>query len=252
MPALTVMTFNIRHGSGTDGRLDLERIVRVIEGERPAVVGLQEVDRHWSQRSAFADQPSWLAGELGMHVVYGVNVEAAPPRPGEPRRQYGTAILARGPIVEWDNTPLPRSGRGEQRGLLRARILVDGVPLTVCTTHLQFGGRGERLAQAREIRRLLDGAEEPFVLMGDVNATPRRAAARALTGMLSDAWAQAGRGRGHTFPSGRPRRRIDYVLTSASVVVRKAAVVTSEPAASDHLPVVAEIVVGGEESERAG
>ncbi|HEX6077405.1 MAG TPA: hypothetical protein VFZ32_19380 [Micromonosporaceae bacterium] len=71
---LRVMCFNIHHGVGLDGRLDLERIARVTESQAAEVVGLQEVDRHFSTRSTFVDQARWLADRLGMHVVFGANL----------------------------------------------------------------------------------------------------------------------------------------------------------------------------------
>ncbi|OLT35466.1 metal-dependent hydrolase [Actinomadura sp. CNU-125] len=242
---VTVMTFNIHHGQGTDGKLDLERIARVIEGADSRVVGLQEVDRHWSQRSDFVDQASWLARRLRMHVVYGANLDLAPERPGEPRRQYGTAILTESPILDWDNTLLPRSNDGEQRGLLRARIRVRGVPLTVYNTHLQHDNAAERLAQVTAIEELIGNPEHSFVLLGDLNATPESAEIRALTDEMADSWVESGVGAGHTYDSENPTARIDYVLTSSSVVTRTAAVVTADPGASDHLPVTAEVRLPG-------
>jgi endonuclease/exonuclease/phosphatase family metal-dependent hydrolase len=71
---LRVMCFNIHHGVGLDGRLDLERIARVAESQAAEVVGLQEVDRHFSTRSDFVDQARWLADRLSMHVVFGANL----------------------------------------------------------------------------------------------------------------------------------------------------------------------------------
>jgi endonuclease/exonuclease/phosphatase family metal-dependent hydrolase len=47
---VTVMSFNIHHGQGTDGVLDLERIARVIRASGADIVGLQEVDRHFGGR----------------------------------------------------------------------------------------------------------------------------------------------------------------------------------------------------------
>jgi endonuclease/exonuclease/phosphatase (EEP) superfamily protein YafD len=51
---LRVLTYNIHHGVGEDGVLDLERIARVIADSGADVIGLQEVDRHWSARTATA------------------------------------------------------------------------------------------------------------------------------------------------------------------------------------------------------
>src|SRR3954470_22759943 len=82
---LTVMSFNIHHAEGTDGVLDLSRIAQVIKNNGADVVGLQEVDRHYSDRSDLADQPAELAAMLGYHVVYGANIDQVPPAAGQPR-----------------------------------------------------------------------------------------------------------------------------------------------------------------------
>lgn len=108
---LTVMSFNIHHGVGVDGLLNLQRVADVIKTEGVDVVGLQEVDRHWGERSDFVDQAAWLADELDMHVVYGANLDLDPAQPGEPRRQYGTAILSERPIRDW-TTPTCPATRG--------------------------------------------------------------------------------------------------------------------------------------------
>jgi endonuclease/exonuclease/phosphatase family metal-dependent hydrolase len=244
--ALRVMTFNIHHGGGVDGRVDLARIGQVIRDAGVDVAGLQEVDRHYGERSGFVDQAGWLARELGMHVAYGPNTDLDPPRPGGARRQFGNAILSAFPIVEWENLPLPRSGAHEQRGLLRARVEVDGGgSWQVHVTHLQHDDPAERLVQARAIRRLLGTPNHGVVLLGDLNAQPTTPEVQALTGVLVDTWAVAGDGPGHTSASPVPSQRIDYVLQSPDARTCAAAVLTSTPAsiASDHLPVVAEIAV---------
>ncbi|HZN73698.1 MAG TPA: endonuclease/exonuclease/phosphatase family protein [Micromonosporaceae bacterium] len=245
---LRVMTFNIHHGAGTDNRVDLHRIAQVVRDADLDVVGLQEVDRHFDARSSFVDQATWLARELNMHLVYGANLNLDPFLPGQPRRQYGTAILSNAPILDWDNTYLPRFGDHEQRGLLRARINVRGVPVLVYNTHLQHNDAAERLAQAQAIKQLIGVPYESVVLLGDLNATPAAPEIRTLVEDLVDGWEAAGLGTGYTFPSVAPNRRIDYVMQSADVIVRTIAVVTSPLAvsASDHLPVVAEVALPGD------
>jgi endonuclease/exonuclease/phosphatase family metal-dependent hydrolase len=121
-PRLRVMTFNIRHGDGLDRRVDLARAAGVIRAARPDVVGVQEVDRHYGDRSGFVDQAQWLADTLGMHLAYGATLDLDPPAAGRPRRRFGNAVLSRHPISDSDNVLLPRSGGHEQRGLLRAGI----------------------------------------------------------------------------------------------------------------------------------
>jgi endonuclease/exonuclease/phosphatase family metal-dependent hydrolase len=245
---LRVATFNIRHGVGLDGALDLARIAAVVERTGAEVVGLQEVDRHWSERSNFVDQATWLAQWLDMDVAFGANLDLDPPVPGAPRRQYGTAILSTYRIRETTNTLLPRPLGGEQRGLLEALIKVRGIPVRVFNTHLQHDSQVERLAQVDRIRQVLATAQESVVLLGDLNATPDTPEIAGLTDLLVDAWVTAGVGDGFTFDAATPHARIDYVMSSGDVVARTAAVVATD--AADHLPVVVDLALPGRELRR--
>jgi endonuclease/exonuclease/phosphatase family metal-dependent hydrolase len=247
---LRVMTFNIQHGRGVDGHVDLGRTRDVIARAGVDVVGLQEVDRHFGDRSGFIDQARWLADKLGMHVAYGANTDLDLPTPGGTRRQFGNTILSVFPIVDWENIHLPRSGPHEQRGLLRARIDVGGVSWQVHATHLQHDDPAERLVQAQAVSRLLASSNHRVVLLGDLNAQPTTLEVQALTDVLVDAWDAAGVGPGHTSTSSAPNQRIDYVMHSSDVRTTAAAVLTSAPAniASDHLPIVADVAQSGEET----
>jgi endonuclease/exonuclease/phosphatase family metal-dependent hydrolase len=244
---LTVASFNIHHGVGLDGRLDLERTAEVIQRTGAEVVGLQEVDRHLSVRSGRVDQAGWLAERLGMEVAYGPNIDLDPdpPDPAAPRRGYGNALLSARPIRAWRNVPLPGSDGAEPRGLLEAFVDVDGSVVHVATTHLQNRSARERLAQSRRIIEVMAAGpgDTPArtVLLGDMNATPGTPEIAVLTGALVDAWPAAGRGPGLTFDAGTPHARIDYVLTSPGVAVRTARLVPAD--ASDHYPVVADLSI---------
>jgi hypothetical protein len=60
--SVTVASYNIHHGVGEDDQLDLDRIAEQIRTSGADIIGLQEVDRHWSSRSDFVDQEIiWLA-----------------------------------------------------------------------------------------------------------------------------------------------------------------------------------------------
>ncbi|MET9879815.1 endonuclease/exonuclease/phosphatase family protein [Actinacidiphila glaucinigra] len=123
---LDVMTFYIHHVQGTDDVLDVPRIADVVRRSGADVVGLQEVDNHYSMRSDWADQAADLAKLLGYHVVFGANSDNATPAGSDHRVQYGTAILSRYPITASDNTWLYKSTGQEQRGLLHATLNVRG------------------------------------------------------------------------------------------------------------------------------
>ncbi|MGH1565776.1 endonuclease/exonuclease/phosphatase family protein [Mumia sp. DW29H23] len=239
-----VMTFNIHHGAGADGLVDLERIAGVIRDSGADVVGLQEVDRHYSARSDWADQAAELADLLGYEVVFGANIDRDPPAAGQPRIQYGTAILSRYPILDWSNTWLSRSPNQEQRGLLAAEIDVRGTRLTVLNTHLAASSQTDRIAQTAEIAAVVE-RQEPTVLVGDLNALPDAPEIGTLNDVLTDAWTVSGRGDGLTYPTDVPKSRIDYLFTTPSAKPLTTRVLTQVTDASDHLPVVSRLLVKG-------
>ena len=70
---------------------------------------------------------------------------------------------------------------------------------------------------------------------------PDRSELAPLFTRLGDAWASAGGDPGFTFPSDRPDRRIDYVLLSGPVRATSARV--PDTTASDHRPVIADILL---------
>ncbi|WP_026257867.1 endonuclease/exonuclease/phosphatase family protein [Actinopolymorpha alba] len=236
-----VATYNIHHGAGPDDVLDLEHVARVLASTRAEVIGLQEVDNHWGARSNFVDQANWLAKKLDMHVAYGANLDLDPLEPGQERRQYGTAILSRFPIKSWSNTYLPKFGNHEQRGLLVTNLNVRGIPVRFANTHLQHNDNLERQAQAAKIVELLGSTPSRTIVVGDLNATPDAPEIKTLTDVFTDTWTAGGVGDGFTYSVEHPDRRIDFVLASRDLGIRKAEVVSAD--ASDHLPVVVDLTV---------
>ena len=226
---VNVVSFNIHFGR-KDGRSTLEPIAAALRTWDADVVLLQEVDR-FRRRSGFRDQPAWLADRLGMNHAYGANVLRRAEGAGQPRSEYGLAILSRYPIVDKANTRLPNRPGLEQRGLLRARIDIDGWLLDVYNTHWQHTSGSMRIAQAAAVRRVVAAGSYPVVLGGDFNATPGSPPTRTMASLLTDSWA-AGVGPGFTAPASRPGKRIDYLMHSAPLVAESAGVLDS--GASDH------------------
>lgn len=237
-----VLTYNMHHGQGVDGALDLERIAGVISRSGAAVVGLQEVDVHWSERSDWVDQAAWLAARLGMEYRFAPNLDLDPLNPGEPRRQYGTAILSRYPIKDFSNTLLPLYAGSEQRGLAVATVDVSGRDVRFATTHLSKLRSAERVEQAQKIIQLLAGSTTPTLLTGDLNGVPTSPEIKALAATWKDTWPQVGFGLGLTNPAILPLSRIDYVLHSAAFTAKSAR--TPITYAADHLPVAATFELG--------
>jgi endonuclease/exonuclease/phosphatase family metal-dependent hydrolase len=176
-----------------------------------------------------------------MHYGYAANLDLPPLNPGEPSRQYGTAILSKYPIKDFTNTLLPKYPAGEQRGLAVATVKVRGADLRFANTHLTHNNNAERLEQAQKVVSLLGTSKTPTLLVGDLNARPDTPEIKTLTTLLSDTWPAVGAGLGYTIPAENPTARIDYLLHSAKLKPTKASVPVS--LASDHLPVVASYIL---------
>ena len=78
--------------------------------------------------------------------------------------------------------------------------------------------------------------------MGDLNSTPDRQELAPLFARLRDAWGTAS-GPGFTYPANEPVRRIDFVFVAGPLRAVSARVPVTD--ASDHRPVVAELVLEG-------
>lgn len=234
MSVLTVMTYNIRHGKGMDGKLDLDRIAATIATAAPDLVGLQEVD-HLLPRSRFQRQAARLGRSLGMYYVLGANLSLYLGR-------YGNAILSRHPIYSHQNHRLP--GGSEWRGLLAAYLRVDGMDMCFFNTHLGLNSAA-RQQQVEAIIKVLESYPGPVILAGDFNARPKSPELAPLVSNYTDTAAAAGNPQ-PTFPSDQPRHRIDCIFTSPHWQVINSTTLNS--LASDHLPLCTRLMSQGKGS----
>jgi endonuclease/exonuclease/phosphatase family metal-dependent hydrolase len=218
---VTVLSYNIRHGEGADGRIDLERIAAVIRSAKPDLVALQEVDRK-TGRSGGVDQAEELARLTGLKMIFGRAID-------HDGGLYGNAVLTRLAVRRSENHPLPGS---EPRALIEA----DLGEFTFFATHLDAGrDEARRVEGASEINRRVAGAQFPALLAGDMNAVPGSAPMTTLAAEWSVAGEQM-----PTIPSQKPVRQLDYILFRPArrwKVIRVR--VLDEPVASDHRPILA-------------
>ena len=93
------VTYNIQYGLGRNGRYDLERTARVVEGAD--VIALQEVERFW-KRSGTVDQVAELSERLpDYHWVYapGLDMDASYRDEDAATSQLLTALLPGRPML---------------------------------------------------------------------------------------------------------------------------------------------------------
>ncbi|MEJ6783631.1 endonuclease/exonuclease/phosphatase family protein [Aminobacter sp. Piv2-1] len=208
---MKLVTYNTQYGVGRDGRYDLERIARAVEGAD--IVALQEVTRNF-MRNNMADMVDGLAKLLPDYFhVYGVAMDidfgmvGDDGKPANKRLQFGNMVLSRWPIVASRNLLLPRSrriSRGNlQRSALEALIMAPSGPLRVYSVHVDHVSQEERLLQIRHLKErvyafameggAITGAAEygfpelpcpeEFVLMGDFNMVPGSPEHLVMTGI---------------------------------------------------------------------
>jgi endonuclease/exonuclease/phosphatase family metal-dependent hydrolase len=227
------MTYNIHHGRGMDGRLDLERLAAVIRDAGVDIVALQEVDVG-VERSQRRDLVAELADLTGLRfTAFGKNIDF---QGGD----YGNAILSAWPVFDDRNTHL-NDGSSERRGAQELRIARGRDTLVVVNTHLDHSpDPAARLAAIDQITRevLARHTTNCLIMAGDFNDTPESQAIQVVSAHLEDAWSAAGIGDGYTFPADHPSRRIDYIFHGAALHPLEARVLPTE--ASDHRPVVVE------------
>lgn len=224
---IRVLSYNIHHGEGTDGKVDLDRIAAIMKKLKPDIIALQEVDRYLP-RSGNVDQASVLAELMGMHVAFGKAISLA-------GGEYGVATLSRFPITSSETILLPRAVRGEQRVLLTTQIAPPGnmPPITFTGTHLEVN---PKFIQADQVNTIIEryGTHDPFILAGDMNATPDSDTMKLLRTKWADATADI------TDWTNEEDGKIDYVMygprSSWKVVSSR---MVKEDVASDHRPVLA-------------
>ena len=226
--ALRVLTWNLQHGVGEDGKLDLARIAAVIRDAKPDLVALQEMDQK-CRRSGNRDEPAELAKLTGLTAIFGKAMDYD-------GGAYGQAILSRHPITSQQVHPLP--GNAEPRIAFEATVTIDGKPLRFITVHLGLTG-GERLAQTQALVKLTAAATPPAILCGDFNDSP---GSPPLAALAPDWTAVPKKDPPFTYPAHKPNEEIDHVFTKG-IAPKEPLVVLPEALASDHRPLLAVILL---------
>lgn len=235
-PDLTAATYNIISATSNP-----QRITDVIAALDADLVGIQELGPVHARQFA-----------LDLVDLYPYQVL----HPGLP--VHGVGLLSRYPIVEEEVIhPLPDS-----MFYLRAVVVLDGEPITVYVVHppppqqvltpisYDDARRDTEIAILHDT--YLQHETGPLLVMGDFNMSDQSDAYHQMDGLLHDAFRQAGRGLGFTFPDQIKSTlrviplllRIDYVWYNDRFTAQRA-YVGADSGTSDHRPVVAELSLRG-------
>ena len=155
---LRVGSYNIRHGG--DVALDMSVIARDVTDLSLDIIGFQEIDQ-MTARVGGLDTMAALSVASG--YKYYAFAKAINYKGGE----YGTAILSRYPIVDFEVIAL-ESGNEEHRSVGHAVIDVGGTHLDFFNTHLSYESLDMRTLQYKQLAGLLAKCET-YILTGDFN-----------------------------------------------------------------------------------
>lgn len=199
----------------------LNRIAEVISPYD--FIGLQEVDGG-SLRSGFINQLEYLAVKAGYpywHQQLNRNLGKI--------AQHSNGILSRIQPARIRNYKLP--GMIPGRGAILLQFGQDNNPLIIVVAHLSLGPRSQKL-QFEFLQQLVCQYQH-IIIMGDMNCDLHELLHSQL---VIKSRLRPANSMQNTFPSWEPRRNIDHILLSESLLIEHVEVL--EHGYSDHLPIV--------------
>ncbi|NLS17396.1 endonuclease/exonuclease/phosphatase family protein [Rhizobium sp. P40RR-XXII] len=234
-----IASYNVHKCVGADRRFDPERTSRVIYEINADVIGLQEADTRFGERTGILDLRR-LERETGLIPVPVAGVAKA-------HGWHGNVVLFKqGTVRDVHQISLPGL---EPRGALIAELeLARGGSLRIIAAHLGLLHRS-RAQQTRLIVDLMsDGGEVPTILLGDLNEW--RLGDRSSLNTFQAAFGPLPPAV-PSFPSTLPLLALDRIMANRRGMISAVEVHDSPLArvASDHLPIKAIVSLETLESE---
>lgn len=256
--ALKIGAYNIAHARGgklgesnwnSETRVRLEahllEIADQIRAQDLHVIILNEVDfdANWSGNQ---DQATFIARHAGFpYVAKLTNIDIAFPFF---TLQFGNAILSKLPLTEVQAIALPPVSDWEpilagKKNALEVTIQLGGRDVRIVAIHNETRNEETRLGSVDALLRRIRSSNTPYILAGDFNSqrtssggTPTDLDTLLVQGSFStdqqpDEW--------RTFPSEKPNRGIDWIISNRSLGVSNSRIISSD--LSDHLMITATV-----------
>ena len=238
---LRIMSYNVQVGVATSSYKDYlkgswkhvlpyserwQTLDRIAENVRDFdIVALQELDGG-SLRTGFINQTRYLAEQASFPYWHNQTN-----RKLGMLTQHCNGILCR--VSPRTYTPHKLPGPAG-RGALVANLGSDEHDLTIIIAHLSLGRR-HRQKQVEYLADLVNQVDNA-ILLGDMNCEPGSIEMELL---IKNTDLQHPTAHLHTFPSWKPKRRIDHVLVTPSVQVERS--YAPQWRDSDHLPIAVDV-----------
>ncbi len=237
-----VMQYNIHFGVGVDNRYDIDRLVKEIKKVNADIIILNEVDKHYSDRSNYMDMAEYIAGELKMNYVYDSSIRnPATTASGGNLREVGNAIITRYDI-SMIGTKFYSIGDTWPRVITKASLTLEtGKKLVVAVSHFGLTQEG-RIVQSKEaLEWLKEDMDTPLLFCGDFNAIPDSQEIQYIYASLHESF--GGKKNVYTFSTAKPASQIDYIFANDKVTFKQNATVIQSKTASDHFPIMVDFTL---------
>lgn len=161
---LKIITFNIAHGRGLDGAIDIERQASLVSEYKPDIVFLQEIDMY-TKRAGERNQIREFSKKIFLpycSMESNITLEDG---------YYGDGIISRFPILFSVNYLMPLTDLNhEQRGILCNRISFGTAKINLFSVHLSTY-KDERILACKELNRIISKIDkgEIIIMGGDFN-----------------------------------------------------------------------------------
>ncbi len=234
-----IATYNIHKGRGLDGRVRIERIARVISEINADIVAVQEVVSH-EGLSIDDHQASYLADRFGYSYAI-----------GETRKHhggaYGNVTLSRWEFEHTRHVDLSVPGR-EERGVLRTDVRIGPHLLHIFNVHLGTAHHERRTQAVRlideDLLRAID-ISGPRIVLGDFNEWTHGMVTRTLSAEFHLTNLRNHVRRTRAYPAILPLLNLDHIYLDHQLRIANAFFHRTRLSlvASDHLPLVADVVL---------
>jgi endonuclease/exonuclease/phosphatase family metal-dependent hydrolase len=230
---LRILSWNIHAGIGSDRRYNLERIIELIRGHAPDIIALQEVE---SRGRTEALPLHALTKALGEYAAEARTIVA-------PDGHYGHVLISHWPMhnVQLHDLSVPRQ---EARFAIEAGWDTPMGRIAVLATHL-----GLRYAECRQqitqLKQVVSAISGPVLMVGDFNDWHGHVR-RAFLPLLP------GRSLVKTFPARYPLLDLDGIYCRPAQALLKSWTDRAGRFASDHLPVLADLMFHGNDNVVSG
>jgi endonuclease/exonuclease/phosphatase family metal-dependent hydrolase len=236
---LKIMSYNIKHGEGMDGKVDLSRSAAIIKAQAPALCAVQEVDESCT-RSAKVPQTAFLADYTSMTGTFGKFMDF---QGGE----YGLASLSAKPLVGSKVLRLPDGSNEPRSSVILEVKIAENCVIAFANVHFDYVQDSPfRLEQAKTLVKYLDELHLATIITGDFNCTPDSPTMRFFKEQ-GFVFVQKGQD-SLSFQDGN-KVEIDHVIFRNSEKIKfnpKSITLLNEPIVSDHRPLVAVLGVSFE------